>query len=84
MAYLQGFYSCIAIIQDTILNSISNQLSGISNDINWNTQQLYASKDILGKMSYFAEVTKENSRILVDVNRDRWGVLRNRDGFAIW
>jgi len=58
-------------------------LSNLQNIAAANTQEQSAGNARLDEIPYFTREMKNCARTLVDINRDRWGILRNRDGFPI-
>jgi len=85
-------YALYTAIQEgnTIMQNIQNELGAISGQINAGNARLtdisnhvVQSASNTDALSSLAREMERNSRILVDINRDKYGVLRNRDGFAI-
>lgn len=68
--------------------SIANKtLQGISNKFDqrstYDFETSYMMSKAIANTSFFAEETARNSKLLVDINRDKWGILLNRAGHVV-
>ena len=83
---LSAQLSSIQANQNRLYNAVTesnNALQSISLDIVSMSSAVSSNTQALEKSNYYARETENNTRILVDLNRDVWGDLRNLNGVLV-
>lgn len=62
------------------MGTMSSQLGTMSSQMDSMSSQLDEVQDTIDDGNVLAGVTARNAKLLTDAQRDRWGILRNKDG----